>query len=92
MSVWVCSATSGHMCTCLKVHVPMGMREVGVCVLFEVVVCVLLWVCVNMCVVFEVCSFGAYLHSCNCGVWMCVPAAQQVFAEHLLCARAAVNQ
>ena len=25
-----------------------------------------------MCVVFEVYSFGAYLYSCNCGVWMCV--------------------
>lgn len=60
---------------------PMGVRKVGVCVLFEAMR-VLWWVCVNMCVVFEVCSFGAYLYSCSCSVWT---AGQQVFTEHLLC-------
>lgn len=88
MSLWACLAACGRMCACLKVHVPMGVREVGVCVLFEAV-CVRWWVCVNMCVVFEVCSFGAHLYSCSCGVWT---AGQQVFAEHLLCVRVAVNQ
>lgn len=60
--------------------------------LFKGAVCVLGWVCVNMCVVFEVYSFwciSVFMQLWCVDVW---PTAQQVFAEHLLCVRAAVNQ